>query len=233
LYDMGEMTLRVVPLRPPPSYHGEEEHVQQPVFLRFLCLFIGYFFGCILTADILSRQVTGASAFAIGTGNPGMANIEETLGARWAVIALAGDMAKTVVACLICSLAFPLLGPLATLYGGAGAILGHNLPFWHRFAGGKGVTVTCTVIFIFSPTWGLLACAIGLAAELVSTYACVGAVTITCCFTAFMVATGANGETIVTTALITAMMFYEHGSALRGIRAHTTPQVHLFKKHKS
>ncbi len=205
--------------------------MQQDVSLRLLCLLIGYLLGCILTADVVSRHVTGTSAFLIGTKNPGMANIQEMLGRRWAAITLAGDMAKTAAACLICALSFPSLGPLAILYAGTGAVLGHNFPFWHRFKGGKGVTVTCTAIFAFSPGWGLLACAIGLAAELVSAYACVGAVTITCCFVALMLIVGAGGEVVATALLLTVVMFYEHTSALLGIRAHTTPRVHMFKGH--
>lgn len=42
---------------------------------RFISLLFGYVFGNFLTAEILSRRISGKSVFDVGTGNPGMANI--------------------------------------------------------------------------------------------------------------------------------------------------------------
>lgn len=70
--------------------------------MRFLCIVIGYLCGCFLTADAVARHKTGKSAFAIGTGNPGMANILEQFGVKWAAATLLGDVLKTVLPCLLC-----------------------------------------------------------------------------------------------------------------------------------
>ena len=147
--------------------------------MRFLCVVIGYLFGCFLTADFVARNKTGKSAFEIGTGNPGMANILEQFGLKWAAVTLFGDVLKTVLPCVLCRyLLFRSLGQIAILYAGLGVALGHGFPFWHRFRGGRGVAVTCTYIVLVSPFWGLLANLAGLCAVLATGYLAVDALAI-------------------------------------------------------
>ena len=108
---------------------------QHGLFLRVLCLGAGYLFGCFLTAEIVARCTAGCSAREIGTGNPGMANILTHLGKPAGFLVLAGDVLKTAAACWFCWQAAPELGHTALLYGGLGAVLGHNWPFWNKFRG--------------------------------------------------------------------------------------------------
>lgn len=65
---------------------------------RLLCLLVGYLCGCFLTAELVARARTGKSAVALGTGNPGMANLAHELGKGWGAVVLAGDIAKTALA---------------------------------------------------------------------------------------------------------------------------------------
>ena len=106
---------------------------------RLLCLLAGYVCGGFLTAELVARHCTGKSAAYLGTGNPGMANLAHELGKGWGAVVLAGDIAKTALAWLLCRVLFPGLGALAGLWSGLGAVLGHNFPIWRRFRGGKGV----------------------------------------------------------------------------------------------
>ncbi|MCD8361582.1 MAG: glycerol-3-phosphate acyltransferase [Lachnospiraceae bacterium] len=66
---------------------------------RLWSLLIGYALGNFLTAEIVSRKVSGKSAFDRGTGNPGMANIAALDGTKPALLVLAGDLLKTFLAC--------------------------------------------------------------------------------------------------------------------------------------
>ena len=50
--------------------------------VRLISLLIGYALGCILTADVVSRRFAHKSAFDLGRGNPGMANIGHELGTK-------------------------------------------------------------------------------------------------------------------------------------------------------
>ena len=107
------------------------------LFLRGLCLLAGYLFGGFLTAEVVARCTAGVSARDIGTGNPGMANIATHLGKKAGLLVLAGDVIKTAVACWFCHQLAPELGLTALLYGGLGAVLGHNWPIWYKGRGGN------------------------------------------------------------------------------------------------
>ena len=72
------------------------------ITLRILCLLVGYLLGSFLTAECIARRLTGRSARDLGSGNPGMANIMATLGKGPGFAVLAGDVAKTVLACGLC-----------------------------------------------------------------------------------------------------------------------------------
>lgn len=150
---------------------------------RAICLLLGYLCGNLLTAELVSRLRTGRSAGALGSGNPGMANIASTLGPGWGAVVLAGDVGKTALVCLLCRFAlFPGLGVTAVLYAGLGAALGHNFPAWKGFRGGKGVAVTCTFLVLAAPLWGIISGLAGLALVLWTGYLPLGAAVIPALF---------------------------------------------------
>ncbi|MDY4105882.1 MAG: glycerol-3-phosphate acyltransferase [Oscillospiraceae bacterium] len=134
---------------------------------RCISLLIGYMLGNFLTAEAVSRLMAGKSAFSMGSGNPGMLNTVRNLGKGWGVVVLAGDFAKTALACALSAALFPAAWETAVTYGGLGAVLGHLFPFWHRFRGGKGVACTGTAALCRSLIWGGAACLAGLAAVLI------------------------------------------------------------------
>ncbi len=129
---------------------------------RIISILIGYLLGNILTAEIVSYVKYKETAFSVGTGNPGMANMAKQYGAFCGAIVLAGDLGKTFAACLICGkLLFPHAA-YAVSYAGLGAILGHNFPFWHKFKGGKGVACTCAAMACISFPAAVVSCIAGL-----------------------------------------------------------------------
>lgn len=141
---------------------------------RLLSLLIGYVLGCILTAELVSYGRSHQSIRTMGSGNPGMTNALRIYGKKWGLLVLMGDLVKTVLACALAALLFPLPHQLAILYAGLGTILGHNFPFWNGFHGGKGVACTCMTLFCFSPLIGLISCVLGLTSCLISQYLAIG-----------------------------------------------------------
>ena len=193
-------------------------------YLRGICLLAGYLLGGFLTAEAVARSLTGKSARALGTGNPGMANITAQLGKAAGFAVLAGDVAKTVLAVWFCvRYAAPELGRTAVLYAGLGAILGHNWSVWHGFHSDKGVAVTCTWLILYLPVTGLLCCLAGGAAVLLWGYLPVGAVLIP--LLAVPLAGMQYGtEAGVGTALAAAIMLSRHAKELWGVWQGTEPR---------
>jgi glycerol-3-phosphate acyltransferase PlsY len=152
---------------------------------KIYCLVIGYCFGMILTAEIVARLLTGKSSSALGTGNPGMANIMSQLGVKPGAAVLAGDIIKTAAPVLLCYFIFPQVGRIAMLYAGLGACLGHDFPIWRGFRGGKNVTSSIVTMIGFSPVFGTLSAFAGMFVVLTTGYLPIGAVVITALFTAF------------------------------------------------
>lgn len=201
--------------------------------MRILCVVIGYLCGCFLTAELVARRKLGESAFGIGSGNPGTANIKRQLGIKWAGITLAGDILKTAVPCFLCRYAFfPSLGQVAILYVGLGAALGHGFPFWNHFRGGRSVAVTCTYIILFSPLSGIIIELIGLGTVLATGYLAVGALVIPSLFLLSVLMICGLEASLVACAG-TALMFFLHRDALRRIVRQTEGKTDLLEKFKN
>lgn len=130
---------------------------------QVICLLIGYVCGCFLTAVVVVRLMAHEDVFQVGSGNPGMANVMHRVGKKAGFLVLAGDVIKTLLAFGISYLvARDHLG-LGTILAmaGLGTVLGHNYPIWHKFKGGKGVTVTVAYMVVSLIPWGAI---IGIAA---------------------------------------------------------------------
>ena len=193
------------------------------------CLLIGYAFGCFLTAEVVARHYCRKSAYSIGSGNPGMANIMAELGKKPGFLVLAGDILKTLLAFLTVWLLFgKTMGRDAILLAGAGVFMGHNYPVWKGFKGGKGVTVTCTWIIIYMPLWGILSCVIGGAATLLSGYLSVGGVLIPLLAVPFAFLTGGIRAGLIMLAAF-ILMVQKHGDGLLRIW-HGTEKKRFRKK---
>lgn len=122
--------------------------------VRVYCILIGYVFGLFQTAYIYGR-CKGIDIRTVGSGNAGTTNTLRVLGTKAGMIVLAGDILKTMVAILVVKLLFTASYPdiiyLLVLYTAAGAILGHNYPFYLNFKGGKGIAATAGLILSFHP----------------------------------------------------------------------------------
>ncbi len=95
----------------------------------------GYLLGSIPVALLVARR-HGVDLRVTGDGNPGAWNALEQLGARRALPAFLGDGAKGLAAGLIGH----AVGDVWTAYAAVGAaMLGHALPLFAGFRGGKAV----------------------------------------------------------------------------------------------
>ena len=122
-----------------------------------LCI-IGYMFGNINAAKILSWNVKNEDIATKGSGNPGTSNMLRTYGFRMAIVTFLIDVLKGTIpnlaTYLIYRLAFQVNGNLIIIYSwivGICAVIGHMYPIVLKFKGGKGIATACGVFFVMQP----------------------------------------------------------------------------------
>ncbi|HST76781.1 MAG TPA: glycerol-3-phosphate acyltransferase, partial [Acetobacteraceae bacterium] len=129
-----------------------------------IALVFGYILGSIPFGLLLTKAAGLGDIRAVGSGNIGATNVLRTGKRGLAAATLILDAAKGAVAVLI---AAALGGPIAGLWAGLGAVLGHLFPVWLGFRGGKGVATALGVLIAAAWPVGLVACAAWLAAAAV------------------------------------------------------------------
>jgi glycerol-3-phosphate acyltransferase PlsY len=124
---------------------------------------LGYLFGSISSAVIVSKLFRLGDPRETGSGNPGATNVLRSGNKFAAAITLMGDVLKGVVPVLLAQYAEVSSGVLAMV--AIAAFMGHLYPIFFGFKGGKGVATAIGVfvalswklIVVFAITWGLVA----------------------------------------------------------------------------
>jgi glycerol-3-phosphate acyltransferase PlsY len=122
----------------------------------------GYLLGSIPFGFLVTRALRGVDVRAAGSGNTGATNVTRLAGLGPGLLVLALDAAKGVLAVLLARAVVPG-APLVQALAGFAAVLGHVLPVWLGFRGGKGVATTLGVLGVLVPAAalaGLLAYAV-------------------------------------------------------------------------
>ena len=110
-------------------------------------IIMGYLLGSIPVSLLVARRY-GVDLYTTADGNPGAWNALEQLGPRRAAPAFLGDAAKALVASLIGH----ALGDWWVAFAAvAAAMVGHALPLFARFRGGKAVMTFVGGGFALSP----------------------------------------------------------------------------------
>ena len=122
---------------------------------RIGALAIGYIFGLFQTSFFYGKM-KGIDIREHGSGNAGTTNTLRTLGTKAGIIVFVCDLLKCMIASFVVRFVFHAEGDmwyLIGIYGAAGAILGHNYPFYLQFRGGKGIACTAGLIGAFHPAF--------------------------------------------------------------------------------
>lgn len=120
------------------------------IYLLFvlLCIIVPYLIGSLNFAVIISKSRYNDDVRTHGSGNGGMTNMLRTFGKRAAILTLAGDMVKAVIAVLFgCVLLGLFGGYLASFF----VVFGHMFPIFFKFKGGKGVATAAAAICVLYP----------------------------------------------------------------------------------
>ena len=212
---------------------------------RIACLIIGYVFGLFQTAFIYGK-LHGIDIREHGSGNAGTTNTLRVLGTKAGLIVLAGDIIKCILAIVLCGMLFGRSNPdeiyLLKLYAAAGAILGHNFPFYLHFKGGKGIAATAGLILAFHPYFIVVGVILFFGAFLITHYVSLGSLLVYAGLIIQMVVCGQMGlfstsqailnEMYVITALLTILAYYKHRENIARLLKGEERKTYLTKKNK-
>ena len=115
-----------------------------------------YLLGSVSFAVIASAAFRLPDPRTYGSGNPGATNVLRSGNKAAAILTLLGDAIKGWLAVWLAQQFAPAeSAPLAMAIAGALAVIGHMVPVFHRFQGGKGVATALGALFGFSVYLGL------------------------------------------------------------------------------
>ena len=214
--------------------------------IRLLCLVVGYIFGTFQTAYFYGKM-HGIDIRTMGSGNAGTTNTLRVLGTKAGMIVLIGDVIKTILAIafarafIISNFAPEGTEYLYVLYTAAGAILGHNFPFYMQFKGGKGIVSTFGLILSFHPWFIPMGFIVFLGVFMTTHYVSLGSLLIYAGFVIQMVIMGQTGslgvveqtvlnEMYVVAVLLMVMAYWKHRENIKRLLSHTERKTYLFKK---
>lgn len=129
----------------------------------------GYLIGGIPFGLIVGRLAGVQDVREYGSGKTGFTNSLRTLGIKWAMLVVVGDIAKGAAAVLVGRLL--LDEPWAAALAGVTAVLGHIYPVYAGFRGGRGVSTAFGAFLAVSPPAALAVVAFSLAVLYLFRYA--------------------------------------------------------------
>jgi glycerol-3-phosphate acyltransferase PlsY len=128
---------------------------------EIILIILAYIIGSIPTAVWVSKSVFGIDIRDYGSGNAGATNSFRVLGNKWGSFVMLVDVTKGVIATsLYILIPFYLTNELARtnfmIALGMAAVLGHILPIFANFRGGKGVATLLGMALAIQPMVALL-----------------------------------------------------------------------------
>ena len=182
---------------------------------------LGYLLGSIPFGLILTRLAGTQDIRSIGSGNIGATNVLRTGRKGLAAATLLLDMLKGTVAVIIAG----YYGTAeAAMLAGLGAFLGHLLPVWLNFKGGKGVAVYIGILIgLFWPA-AVVFCVVWLATAVITRYSSLSAL-VASLITPILLWWLGHAALAALFAVLTVLLFYMHRENIKRLRAGTEGKI--------
>jgi glycerol-3-phosphate acyltransferase PlsY len=185
-----------------------------------LALIGGYLIGSIPFGLLLTKAAGMGDIRAIGSGNIGATNVLRTGRKGLAAATLLLDGLKGAAAVL---LARWLLGD-QDLVAGTAVVLGHTLPVWLGFKGGKGVATGLGVYLAAMWPVGIACCVIWLVAAKVTKMSSASAL-IAVAAAPLLALVFSDTEHALLALLVGVLIFWRHEGNIRRLIAGTEPRI--------
>ncbi|MBR4083784.1 MAG: glycerol-3-phosphate 1-O-acyltransferase PlsY [Lachnospiraceae bacterium] len=212
---------------------------------RLVCLIMGYVFGLFQTAFFYGKA-HGIDIREHGSGNSGTTNALRVLGTKAGLIVLLGDCLKCILAVCVCRLIYgdshADMIYLLCIYTAAGAILGHNFPFYMGFKGGKGIAATAGLILSFHPSFIPVGVVLFFGAFFITHYVSLGSLLVYLGFVIQIIISGQMGlfgmeqklliEMYIIAFLLAVMAYWKHRQNIVRLIHGEERKTYLTKKNK-
>lgn len=198
---------------------------------------IAYLLGSIPTSVWLGRLKYGMDVREHGSKNAGATNTFRVLGKKAGIVVLSIDILKGLLAVLLPF--FLGVGDWASnalihvqLASALAAVIGHVLPVFAGFKGGKGVATSLGVIIGIHPPAAAICLALFLVVFIVTNYVSLGAISAACMFPVVLILVFRVSSVwlIAFSLVLSAAVIYVHKKNIRRLLRGEENKMNLFKK---
>lgn len=193
-------------------------------------LIASYVIGSI-PVSYLAGALKGVDVRRHGSGNVGATNVLRAAGKVPAIIALAADIGKGVVAvALLPSLFFSPEAPFGlNIFKALLAlcvIAGHNWSIFLKFKGGKGVATTCGALIVLLPKAMAAGAAVFFITVLLSGYVSLGSILMSVSIPIAAAISGAELEFVILSIISCILISYRHKGNIKRLILGTENKVY-------
>lgn len=191
---------------------------------NLLSIILSYGVGTISFSFFIGVIWKGIDLRDYGSGNLGTTNAFRVLGTIPGILVFIGDALKGVVA-VIFSRTIGDGGPVIVLLCGLAAIVGHCLPFYLNFKGGKGVATGAGVIVSIVPNVTLAAAIIWIAVLVLTRYVSLASIIAAASVPILMIIFSVPSIYLILGVLAPVFVIYRHRSNIARILAGTETKI--------
>lgn len=206
------------------------------VVVLAICAAVSYLIGGLNSAIILSKLVYGEDIRTKGSKNPGFTNFKRVYGGSiisWSVMLL--DILKTVLPVLLSAVLTQNLYGLwqtGAAVSGLFCTIGHCLPVWYGFKGGKGFLTAMTMLWVIDWRCGLTAFIVMAVLLLTMKYMSLATIAglVTGAVVLAVMHLGTNPACVILYLLCVSLMVFRHRENIKRLKNGTESKFSLKKK---
>jgi glycerol-3-phosphate acyltransferase PlsY len=183
----------------------------------------GYLLGSI-PFGLVVTQIAGLGDIRnIGSGNIGATNVLRTGRKDLALATLVLDAGKAAIALLVARWASG--SEEVGLVAGAAAFIGHCLPIWLNFKGGKGVATYFGLLLFGMPPLGLVIGVVWIAVAMIFRYSSLAGLVSAAVAPVLAFIGGYSGPQLIFLLVLAVLIFWRHSANIARLRAGTEPHI--------
>lgn len=199
------------------------------IITALVCYFLGNHNGAICVSLMLGDDVRSH-----GSGNAGLTNFIRNFGASRALLVIAIDVFKAILACLLGGLMFPEYAIAGRTLGGVAVMLGHDFPALQGFRGGKGILSGWFIAFMIDWRIGVLIGVVFFAVYFLTQYVSLGSVLAAITFAVgFIIFRRHDFLVMAGGVFMGALTVFMHRANIKRLLKGEESKTNLFQKGKS